>query len=287
MNGLKNLFIKIRNLFELVKFSHTLFALPFALASMAVAAKGMPPMKIFIGILLCMIGARTAAMAFNRFLDWEFDKQNPRTEGRTKLATKREALALGIVSLGIFELGAFSLNSFCFFLSPLAAFLIVFYSLTKRFGPYSHAVLGLCLGLAPLGAWAAVKGSLASPLPCLLSLAVFFWTFGFDIIYALQDVEFDRRVGLYSLPAQFGEPFSLKLAALLHFLAWISWAVFGLIGDMRSPYWIALGVVAVILGYEHILSRTGGRRQINMAFFNMNAWISLFIFVGVLLSLSV
>ncbi|QSR89517.1 UbiA-like polyprenyltransferase [Methylacidiphilum caldifontis] len=287
MNNLSKLFIKLRNLLELVKFSHTLFALPFALTSMAVAARGLPSVRILVGILLCMVGARTAAMAFNRFLDWEYDKQNPRTQRRTKLATKREALVLGIISLGIFEIGAYSLNFLCFILSPVAAFLIIFYSLTKRLGSYSHAVLGLCLSLAPLGAWAAVRDNLNDLLPYLLSLAVFFWTFGFDIIYALQDVEFDRRLGLYSVPAQFGENFSLKLAALLHVLAWICWAIFGWIGTMKWPYWIALGVVAVILVYEHFLSRAGEMAKINIAFFNMNAWISIFIFVGVILSIAI
>ncbi|CAI9084850.1 4-hydroxybenzoate octaprenyltransferase [Candidatus Methylacidiphilum fumarolicum] len=284
---MKSYWVKLKNLLELVKFSHTLFALPFALSSMMVAAWGLPSLRTLIGILLCMVAARTMAMAFNRYLDWEYDKQNPRTQNRSKLATKRQVLILGIISLVIFEISAASLNFLCFALSPVAAFLIVFYSFTKRFSPYSHAVLGVCLSLAPLGAWVAVKGSFASMLPFLLSLAVFFWTFGFDIIYALQDVEFDRRFGLYSLPAQFGEGVSLKIAALLHFLAWIGWAFFGFIGGLRWPYWIALVVVACILGSEHVMSRKREQAKIEKIFFELNAWVSVFIFVGILLSIGI
>ncbi|HKS38684.1 MAG TPA: 4-hydroxybenzoate octaprenyltransferase, partial [Verrucomicrobiae bacterium] len=232
-----------------VRFSHTVFALPFALASMAVAARdqrGWPGWGKFCLILLAIVCARTCAMSFNRIVDREFDKANPRTSAR-HLPTGRIPLAgawtLWALSAAAFVAASFLLNPVCFLLSPVALVVVCFYSLTKRFTDFTHIYLGIALALAPIGAWLAVKGGFAlwpmkesAILPLLLATAVVFWLIGFDIIYALQDYEFDRARGLHSLVVRWGPENALRAAFLAHLMMWGLLAGFGLLSRFRVPY---------------------------------------------------
>ncbi|CAF0693624.1 UbiA-like polyprenyltransferase [Candidatus Methylacidithermus pantelleriae] len=278
---------KIQKLLRLIKFSHTLFALPFALSSMLVASRGLPPLRTTLLILLAMVGARTAAMAFNRYADWDYDRVNPRTKERAELATRTETLILCGAGLAIFFAASAALNRVCLLLAPLAACIFLGYSLTKRFTPFSHAFLGLALALAPLGAWAAVRQELASPIPYLLALAVFFWTFGFDLVYATLDVSVDQKLGLYSFPACFGVRPSLVVAIVLHGLAWIAWSAFGMAAHLSWPYFTALLAVSFALAYEHLLCSSGDPVRVQHAFFHVNSAVSLLLFAGVALSLAI
>ncbi|NBV87767.1 MAG: 4-hydroxybenzoate octaprenyltransferase, partial [Verrucomicrobia bacterium] len=198
-----------------IRFSHTVFALPFALVAMLVAGKGLPTFSILGWILVTAVSARTLAMCFNRLIDWDIDKLNPRTEGRHKLVGKAQAWTV----LGISGLSALwachQLNLLCFALSPLMILILCFYSVTKRFTPFSHFFLGLALAVAPMGAWAAVCASLLNFTPFVLAAAVLLWTFGFDLIYSTLDADFDRAHGLFSFPARFGIPAALRTARLL------------------------------------------------------------------------
>ncbi len=270
---------------ELIKFSHSVFALPFALASMFVAARGVPSLWTLLWILWCLVSARTAAMAFNRWADWDHDQFNPRTRRRSQLGTRGMTMALCLVALAAFVTGCAMLNWLCLALCPVACFLILGYSLTKRFTSYTHAFLGLALAAAPMGAWAAVRGDFASPLPWLLAAAVWCWVFGFDLIYATQDVEFDRSARLYSFPATHGTEAALRLARALHFLTWLILLAFGWLAVLSLPYWVAMGLIFFALVFEHLLCRTGDLAKINVAFFQMNALVGLFLVVGVGLSL--
>jgi 4-hydroxybenzoate polyprenyltransferase len=278
-----------------VRFSHTLFALPFALACMAVAARdhnGWPGWRKFILILLAMVSARTCAMAFNRIVDREFDRLNPRTAtrhlpaGRISLASAWTLWALSAAGL---MAASFALNRLCFYLSPVALIVVCFYSLTKRFTAYTHVFLGLSLALAPIGAWLAVKGRFTwwpveqgAELPLLLAVAVVFWLVGFDIIYALQDYEFDRRHGLHSLVVAWGPRNALRAAFLAHMIMWELLAVFGLLARFRIAYLVGLILILFSLLLEHWLARRRSLKWINTAFFRLNALIStLFLVVTV------
>jgi 4-hydroxybenzoate polyprenyltransferase len=276
------MFRKIFNLLELIKFSHAIFALPFALIAMMVAAEGFPEGSVFGWILVCMVGARTSAMGMNRYLDWEIDQLNPRTKIRSTLGTRRGALGLAVLGGLIFLLGVISLNRLCLLLAPLALALIWGYSWMKRLTVWCHLGLGLALGAAPMGAWAAVRGDLASVIPWILSFAVICWVFGFDLIYATQDAEFDRVSGLYSIPAIWGVERSLLMARGAHVLTLIALAGFGVASGLHGAYWIAWTVVAVLLGYEHHLSRdVSDLGKINRAFFLVNGVIGILLFAGV------
>ena len=266
---------------ELIKFSHSVFALPFALAAMLVAAQGVPDLRTLLCILWCLVAARTAAMAFNRWADWDYDIFNPRTIRRSQLGTRQSTMILCVLALVAFAIGCAAINFLCLALCPVACIIILGYSLTKRFTAYSHAFLGLALAAAPMGAWAATTGSLASPLPWLLALAVWCWVFGFDLIYATQDVEFDRQAQLYSYPARHGVAASLRLARFLHFLTWLILLSFGWLAGLEMPYWIAMGLIFFALIAEHILCRSGDLAKINVAFFQMNALVGLILVVAV------
>ncbi len=268
-------------LLELIKFSHTVFALPFALIAMLVAARGMPSWKCFGWILLCMVSARTAAMAFNRFADWDSDRLNPRTAQRAELATRSGALVLCLIGLAVFIVGTWQINLLCFRLGPIAILLILGYSLAKRFTAYSHALLGLALSAAPMGAWAAVTGSLSAFPPWILAAAVLSWVFGFDLIYATQDVAFDRQVGLFSYPARYGIPAALRLAKILHLLTAFLLGVFGFITMLGISYWIAWGFVLLALIYEHRLTQSQNPTALNRAFFEVNATVGIALLLGV------
>ena len=285
-----------------VKLSHTVFALPFALASMLVAARdrrGWPGWRTFGLILAAMVCARTCAMAFNRIVDRKFDAQNPRTAGRhlpTGQISIVSAITLWVASGVGLVLSSFLLNRPCFYLSPVALFLVCFYSLTKRFTDFTHVYLGLALALAPIGAWLAVTGGFdffpvengwfaptrSAFLPLILAAAVVFWLIGFDVIYALQDYEFDRAHRLHSLVVRWGPDNALKAAFLSHLLMWGLLALFGLLSRFRVAYLVGLVVILGSLLLEHWLARRRSLKWINTAFFRLNALISVVFLVAVL-----
>jgi 4-hydroxybenzoate polyprenyltransferase len=278
----------VRRLFgtlELIKFSHSVFALPFALSAMLVAAHGVPSFRILFWILWCLVSARTAAMAFNRWADWDYDAFNPRTKRRAQLGTRRLTMVLCLVSLAAFLIGSAQLNFLTLILCPVACLFILGYSLTKRFTAYSHAFLGLALAAAPMGAWAATVGNFHSLLPWLMAGAVWYWVFGFDLIYATQDVEFDRHARLHSFPARYGVKAALRLARALHLFTWLILLAFGWIAMLSLPYWIAMLLIFFSLIAEHILCRSSDLKHINAAFFDMNALVGLVLVIGVALSL--
>lgn len=269
--------IGIRTYFEFVRFSHTVFALPFALASMTLAARGWPGWRLFGLILAAMVTARTAAMGFNRIADRKFDALNPRTSGRhlpSGQITLCEAWALVVGAAGLFVLTCYFINRVCFVLSPLALAIVFFYSLTKRFTAFSHFFLGLALAVAPVGAWLAVRGSLAWP-PVVLAAAVVFWLVGFDIIYATQDYESDRALGLRSLPVRLGIAGSLRFARWAHAVMAVALAALGPVAVLRWPYYAGLAVIVACLAAEHALARKQDPVSLNIAFFRVNALISL------------
>jgi 4-hydroxybenzoate polyprenyltransferase len=266
---------------ELIKFSHSVFALPFALTAMLVAAHGVPSIGTLLWILWCLVSARTAAMAFNRWADWDYDTFNPRTKRRSTLGTRRSTMGLCVAGLVAFVVGCSQLNFLCLALCPVACVIILGYSLTKRFTAYSHAFLGLALAAAPMGAWAATTGNLSSPLPWLLAAGVWCWVFGFDLIYATQDVEFDLQAQLHSYPARHGVAAALRLARALHVLTWLILLAFGWLADLGMPYYVSMLLIFFALIVEHILCRSSDLARINVAFFQMNALVGLFIVVGV------
>jgi len=271
---------------ELIKFSHSVFALPFALSAMFVAAHGVPSLWTLLWILWCLVSARTAAMAFNRWADWDYDTFNPRTRRRSQLGTRRGTMILCGLALVAFVTGCAQLNLLCLALCPVACLIILGYSLTKRFTSYSHAFLGLALAAAPMGAWAATRGELYSLQPWILAAAVWCWVFGFDLIYATQDVEFDLQAQLHSFPARHGVPAALRLARVLHFLTLLILIGFGCAAGLSLPYWIAMVLILGALFVEHALCRTGDLARINVAFFQMNALVGLFLVLGVAGSLA-
>ena len=281
----RGVFGKVFGTLELIKFSHSVFALPFALAAMMVAAQGIPGIWTLFWILWCLVSARTAAMGFNRWADWDYDVFNPRTMRRSELGTRRSTLALCIVALITFVIGCAALNFLCLALCPVACAMILGYSLTKRFTAYSHAFLGLALAAAPMGAWAATTGSLTSPLPWLLAAGVWCWVFGFDLIYATQDVEFDRQAQLHSYPARHGVAAALRLARVLHTCTWLILIAFGWYAHLGMAYWIAMGLIFIALIVEHVLCQSSDLAKINVAFFQMNALVGLILVIGVAVSL--
>jgi 4-hydroxybenzoate polyprenyltransferase len=269
---------------EFIRFSHTIFALPFALVAMLVAGKGHVPWRVVGWILVCMVSARTAAMCFNRLVDWEIDKENPRTKSRHTLIEKSSGWLIFAISLSVLLLGTWELNPLCFYLSPLMLVIIHFYSLTKRFSSYSHFFLGLALSVAPMGAWAAVQGTLWTITPYVLAAAVLCWVFGFDLIYATLDVDFDRKKGLFSFPARKGVGASLRLARILHLVAAAAFFIFGWLANLGPFYWVAWGAVFVALIWEHRLADPENPASINAAFFHVNAIVSMSLLAGVALN---
>jgi 4-hydroxybenzoate polyprenyltransferase len=274
---------KLRNYAALVRFSHTVFALPFALSSVALAWPKHPvTLRALLWILVAMVSARTAAMGFNRLVDRKFDALNPRTAGwelPQGSVRVREAIALTIVAALVFILAAYQLNWICFVLSPVALAIVFFYSLTKRFTWASHLFLGLALALAPIGAWLAVSGPPIDLtelfVPSYLALAVVFWLAGFDIIYSLQDREFDRTQGLYSIPVRFGVAAALQLSTLFHLGTIAFLALVGLTAEMGLIYWLGFLGVALVLLWEHRIVTPTDLSRINRAFFDFNAYVSI------------
>ena len=271
---------RTRTTLEMIKFEHSVFALPFALTGAVLAVHGWPSLRQVLWIVVAMVGARSAAMTFNRIADLKFDAVNPRTRERALprgRLTLRFAAGFTVVSCGVLVLAAYELNSLAFKLSPLALALLLGYSYTKRFTTLSHLVLGACLGLAPVAAWIALRGDVR-PSVLLLGVAVMFWVAGFDLIYACQDVDFDRRHGLRSVPARFGVRAALWLSALLH-IAMLGLLV--MVASMENLGWVAflgLAAVAALLAYEHGLVRPSDLSRLNAAFFNINGYVSVLFF---------
>jgi len=266
--------------FEFVRFSHTVFALPFALAAMTIAARdsnGWPGWRLFLLIIAAMVCARTAAMGFNRIVDRKIDALNPRTE-RRHLPSGQISLVgawvLVMISSVAFIGVAYLINRPCFYLSPITLAVIFFYSYTKRFTDFSHFFLSIGIALAPLGAWVAVKSGFSWE-PVVLSGAVVFWLVGFDIIYSTQDVEFDRSQGLHSFPARWGINRSLQFAQVAHGLMAVLLLVFGLVSRLGIPYYIGVAIILICLCVEHWLTRRRDPVSLNLAFFRMNAAISV------------
>ena len=281
--GTMPLLEKIHNYGSLVRFSHTVFALPFALASVALAWPKHPvTFRALAWILVAMVGARTAAMGFNRLADRKFDAQNPRTkswelpQGKVKIW---EAIALTAAAALIFVTAAFQLNWICFVLSPVALAIVFFYSLTKRFTWASHLFLGLALSLAPMGAWLAVGGTPNSlgdiAPPVFLGAAVLFWLAGFDTIYALQDFDFDRAARLHSIPVRFGVSGALYLSSAFHCLTVVFLLLVGLTARLGPIYWLGTVAVALVLLWEHRLVKPDDLSRVNKAFFDLNAYVSV------------
>jgi 4-hydroxybenzoate polyprenyltransferase len=253
-----------------IRFSHTVFALPFAAASMLVAAHGLPELRIVILILVAMVCARTAAMAFNRVADWETDRRNPRTAARHKLMAKPAAIALVAVSAAAFIATTALINRLCFWLSPVALGIVFFYSLTKRFTHTAQFFLGLALSVSPMGAWFAVTGSW-SWVPAWLAAGVLVWVAGFDLIYATQDYEFDRKEGLHSMVVKLGVPRALNMAKFLHVAALGFFCAFGWIAGLHSVYGGGMVLIALALIAEHRSAARLNLAGINRAFFLVNA----------------
>jgi 4-hydroxybenzoate polyprenyltransferase len=268
---------KLKIIFSDIKLQHTIFALPFAIMSAFLAAEGFPEMEKLIWIVVCMVTARSAAMSFNRIMDARFDASNPRTEGRAlpsgKIQTGTYVLFLIASSLA-FIVASAMLNSLAFYLSPLALAIVFFYSLTKRFTAWSHFWLGIALSVAPVGAWVAIREEI-SLISLILGAAVVFWLIGFDIIYSCMDVGVDSKLGLHSIPQRFGIKRALMLAKAAHAIM-----ILFLLGLLYSPllgglYFAGVAGVAGLLWYEHSLVSPEDLSKVNVAFFNVNGWISL------------
>jgi len=258
---------------RLIRFSHTIFALPFALGALLVAADGRPTLRTLALVLLSMVLARTAAMLFNRLSDWSIDQKNPRTAARHLLLTKPIAWGLLVISSAAFLIASAVINRRTAILAPVALAIIFFYSLTKRFTNATHFFLGLALAVAPAGAWIAQTGRLDLP-PLVLGAGVVCWVAGFDLIYATQDSDFDRREGLHSLVVRLGITHSLRLAQWLHFGMFVSLFAFGLTAKLGILYYSAMPLIAGALVYEHRSARNLNLAGINRAFFQSNAFVS-------------
>lgn len=266
----------------MIKFEHTVFALPFAFLGALAGAQGIPPWEKVTWILLAMVGARTAAMTFNRLADEDIDAENPRTRQRALPAgrvSRVGAYALLGAAIVLFGVAAGRLGPLCWKLAPLALVIILGYSICKRFTPYAHLVLGLSLAGAPLGAWIAVTGTVDPP-AWMLALGVLTWTAGFDILYSLQDQEYDRGVGLHSIPVALGTTGALMVSRFLHFTALMAWGRFNLMVGAHALPWLGWLVVAGILVREQWLVRDGRLDRIDEAFFTLNSLIGMIFFTG-------
>jgi 4-hydroxybenzoate polyprenyltransferase len=273
----------IRHYLGLVRFSHTLFAMPFALASMLWAAQGLPSLRVVLLIVLCMVTCRNAAMAFNRLVDAGFDKDNPRTARRhipAGILSPAQVWGFFFVNAGIFVAATWFVNRLAFALSLPALIAVCGYSLTKRFTSYSHFFLGFAIGISPVGAWIAVRGSFA-PEPLLLCLALMLWIGGFDIIYATQDYEFDRSRGLNSLVVRFGIKGALSFSKGAHLAMWLVLAALGQLGGLGLAWRLSLAAVAALLLYVHVFRRSASLDSLNQDFFVANIAVSLCVLAGI------
>lgn len=285
-NGFWN---RLRIILEMIKFEHTIFALPFALISALLASRSLPHSlpspRILAWILAAMVGARSAAMAFNRLVDARMDAKNPRTAMRAIPAGVLRADQVAfftLASVALFELAAFELNRLCFLLSPLALAAILGYSYTKRFTALCHLVLGFSIGIAPIGAWIAVTGQLAL-VPILLGAVVMLWIGGFDIIYALQDVDFDRGMGLFSMPRLLGKGPALMVSRLMHAAMLAILVAVGILSGLHAIYFVGVAVVGALIAYEQSIVSPTDLSRVNLAFFTLNGWVSVSLFAFVIL----
>lgn len=266
----------------MIKFEHTLFALPFAFLGAVMAADGLPTLSQILWITVAMFGARSAAMTFNRIIDRKFDAANPRTANRELPSGKLSvsfAWAFFFVSVALFEVAAYMLNWLTFALSPVALLSVLGYSYAKRFTSLAHLILGWSLAISPTAAWIAVRGAIDSEVPLLLSLLVMMWTAGFDVLYACQDFEYDKRAGLRSIPARFGIKGAMMIARLFHVQAFIVLMFLYLVTGLG---WLALlGVIAVgaLMIYQHTLVKPNDLSKMNAAFFTTNAFVSVILFI--------
>ncbi|HXS58403.1 MAG TPA: UbiA-like polyprenyltransferase [Hanamia sp.] len=279
--------------FSLVKFAHTIFAMPFALIGFFYGLKMVnyelykPWWLLFFLVILCMVFARSAAMGFNRWLDADHDAKNPRTlirEIPSGVISKRNALIFVIFNCVAFVVTTYFINALCLVLAPVALFVILFYSYTKRFTPLCHLVLGLGLSLAPIGAYIAVTGQFAL-VPVLFSFSVLFWVSGFDIIYALQDEAFDKENNLRSIPSWLGSVRALRVSEVLHVLSTAAVIAAGLIGHFSWFYWAGVAVFAFFLYHQHILVKPNDLSKVDRAFFSSNGIASVAFCVLVLLDI--
>ncbi|MCZ6725786.1 MAG: putative 4-hydroxybenzoate polyprenyltransferase [Acidobacteria bacterium] len=273
---------QLRTVLEMIKIEHTLFALPFAFLGMILAAEGWPSWATVGWIVMAMVGARSAAMGFNRLVDRHFDAENPRTAQRALPAQQIAPRFVGLFVLSssaVFLLAAWRLNRLTLILAPIALVVLLGYSYTKRFTSWSHLILGLALGGAPLGGWIAVRGDVAAT-PLLLTAIVLCWVAGFDVLYALQDLEFDRDRGLHSIPARLGERPALWVSGLLHL------AMLGLLVALPRTYppglgwayWLGVAGCAALLGYQHTIVRPGDLSRLDAAFFQANGLLAVWLF---------
>ena len=283
---------RIRTILEMIKFEHSVFALPFALTGALLAARyptipgalpgwpaaaGWPSWRQILWIIVAMVGARSAAMTMNRIIDLRYDRENPRTRARalaTGALSVGFAWAFALAASAVLVIAAWQLNTLAFELSPVALAVLFFYSYTKRFTLWSHVVLGLCLGMSPAAAWIAIAGSLDARM-LILCAAVTLWVGGFDVLYACQDIEYDKSAGLFSVPKRFGIARALTIARAMHvvmiaLLAWLAWSF-----HLPWPAWVGIAVVAALLAYEHSLVSPNDLSRMNAAFFTVNGYISL------------
>ncbi|HKF52440.1 MAG TPA: UbiA-like polyprenyltransferase [Candidatus Acidoferrales bacterium] len=276
---------RISTVLEMIKFEHSVFALPFALVAALLAERAgraawPPPRTIawqLAWIIVAMVGARSAAMTMNRIADLRYDAANPRTQNRALpkgLLSLRFAWVFTLISAAVLVIAAWQLNHLALELSPIALAVLFLYSYTKRFTAWSHIVLGICLGISPAAAWIAVRDSLDARM-LILCAAVTLWVGGFDVLYACQDVEFDKQAGLYSIPKRFGVAGALGIARIMHvmmvlLLGWLAWSF-----SLAWPAWVGIVVVALLLAYEHSLVKPNDLTKINAAFFTINGYISL------------
>ncbi|HJP02482.1 MAG TPA: UbiA-like polyprenyltransferase [Planctomycetota bacterium] len=278
-------------LFSLVKFGHSVFALPFALQGAWLASEGVPSAAILGWVVLCAVAARTAAMGFNRLVDRQIDARNPRTREREIPAGRVSPAAAGAlvcVSGAVFVAAAQALNPLCGLLSVPVLALLLAYSFVKRVSFLAHAVLGLSLAIAPLGAWLAVRGNLEGDLGAVLWLAagVLAWVAGFDLIYSCQDVSFDRSARLHSIPARFGVAFALRLSSALHLLALSCFVMQGVFAGLGVAWWVGVAVASALLVWEHRIVSPADLSRVNVAFFTINGWVGIGLFAGLALDLS-
>lgn len=279
---LSKLIRNIRTTLEMIKFEHTLFALPFAFLGAILAANGLPNWRQILWITVAMVGARSAAMAFNRIVDARIDAANPRTSMRAIPAgalSKTFVWAFLGVSVVLFFLAAWRLNRLTLILAPVALASVLLYSYTKRFTSFSHLFLGWALSIAPTGAWIAVRGAVDSPVPILLSLVVMMWTAGFDVLYACQDAEFDRKSGLHSIPQKFGIAGALRIARIFHGQAFMALILLYLFAQLGTLGLVGVILTGALLAYQHSLVRPNDLSRLNAAFFTTNAFVSVILLV--------
>lgn len=271
---------RLKTVLEMIKFEHTIFALPFAYMGMVLAANGMPSLSHILWITIAMVGARSFAMSLNRYIDREIDARNPRTKDRAipaKKLTARYVLGFSIISLAVFFVATYQLAPLARVVWPAIVLPFVIYSYTKRFTWLSHVILGMCLGLAPIGAWIAIKNGLSWPV-VILGAAVTLWTAGFDIIYACQDIEVDRREKLFSIPAVFGIKRALLVTRTFHVLTVCLLFTVGVAFKLGAIYYMGVIITALLLTYENRLVKPNDLSKVNLAFFTVNGFISLQIF---------